>query len=101
GIRDGHVTAVQTCALAIFDLVFTEGSIVSGSGSARANEASHCSENEPPPIEIMSMHRSTSRMMPTNLRAMPVDQQPMDIRGEQRSEERRVGEEGRDERGSG
>src|SRR5438128_9108109 len=67
----------------LLDLIFSEGGIVSGSGSPRANEASHCSENEPPPIEIMSVHRVPSRMVPTNLRPMPVDQQPMDIRGEQ------------------
>src|SRR5438067_2996930 len=67
----------------LLDLIFSEGGIVSGSGSARANEASHCSENEPPPVEIMSVHRVPSRMVSTNLRPMPVDQQPMDIRGEQ------------------
>src|SRR5207244_12605531 len=43
----------------LLDLIFSEGGIVSGSGSARANEASHCSENEPPPVEIMRVHRST------------------------------------------
>src|SRR5437867_9545903 len=43
----------------LLDLVFSESGVVGGTGNARANEASHCSENEPPPIEIMRVHRST------------------------------------------
>src|SRR5438477_12555844 len=43
----------------LLDLVFSESGVVGGTGNARANEASHCSENETPPIEIMRVHRST------------------------------------------
>src|SRR5436309_14642251 len=42
----------------LLDLVFSESGVVGGTGNARANEASHCSENELPPIEIMCMHRT-------------------------------------------
>src|SRR5437588_12568091 len=43
----------------LLDLVFSESGVVGGTGNARASEASHCSENEPPQVEIMSVHRST------------------------------------------
>src|SRR5438128_6053331 len=67
----------------LLDLVFSESGVVGGTGNARANEASHCSENEPPPIEIMRVHRSTLPDGAHKSTPNAVDRQPMDIRGEQ------------------
>src|SRR5436309_2366466 len=60
----------------LLDLVFSESGVVGGTGNARANEASHCSENEPPPIEIMRVHRSTLPDGAHKSTPKPVDRQP-------------------------
>src|SRR5207253_5168713 len=83
GIRDGHVTGVQTCALPIWSSV-TRNSACSCSLPRDAPVSSHCARP--------SLRRK--RMSPGRFRSAPTSRLS-------RSEERRVGKECRAEWGRG
>src|SRR5207253_7253877 len=90
GIRNGHVTGVQTCALPISD---TDGQTAQAPGP-----------NEPPADEAAEQHRASDRQDRPHdgQRAAGADRPgPRITEWMARSEERRVGTEGRCRRGPG
>src|SRR5690606_40593012 len=85
GIRDFHVTGVQTCALPIYSSANRNGE------KARAAMAGCLPRMAAPAgiLQLCSTHRSTGRR-----RSPAWDRRRTGTAGSDRSEERRVGEEG-------
>src|SRR5439155_14704590 len=85
GIRDGHVTGVQTCALPILFWIIQE---YRGGGSWRT-----ITNGLPTDVAVTSM--AIDPKTPTTLYVGLSSYRPARTRGVFRSEERRVGKEGR------
>src|SRR5439155_13719788 len=86
GIRDGHVTGVQTCALPIFILTLIRHPRIFGSGGREHDHSKHDPDLFPMPSTPSRLALTTTRSLLTR------------ILGElysiaDRSEERRVGKE--------
>src|SRR5207253_7233929 len=91
GIRDGHVTGVQTCALPI-------STFLKQSGVPELSTTMHCEKGKQPTLEVKqrrllpagsegSTDRTWTIPFALHIRLKPADMMP-------RSEERRVGKEG-------
>src|SRR5207253_4803898 len=97
GIRDGHVTGVQTCALPIFDVPF--GRVLTRLGYATCGDEhgeggdGQVHEEDPAPTELVGQEAAEHRADRV-AKARYSEDEPA-----RRSEERRVGNESR--RGGG
>src|SRR5439155_15643125 len=92
GIRDGHVTGVQTCALPIYPDKFEIGQLKLEEGVSCAACHGPYDDWYYPHANLRRPARQAKKQANINWRALPPDVKERDYG---RSEERRVGKEGK------